>query len=671
MGHIDHLISYALDAADEAVAVNDANGRVLYVNRSFTALYGYTMDDLACMRMNDIRSPCLRHHLGPEQRHGADLGCLTYETEHRRRDGSVFPVEVSISRVALDHARYWVNILRDISARKTLDNHGARLRRLYDALLAANRAVVQSADRETLFARICATSIDFGLRLAWVGLCEGEMLVPVAWAGDGAGYLYGAISLREGEPTASSPTGAATRTCRPYICNDFFAEQGTRPWHDRARQHGIAASAAFPLVENGKAIGALSLYAGRTGFFGSDEVALLEQFAATVSLALDRLAAEQASRHLTGHPLVRTILDAVPAAVLVAHDVDCRVITGNRAAERLFRAPPGGNLTKSPPDGGLAEFRLLRSGAEAEVDELPIQMAARGRDIVDTDLEIGFDGGDVVTIRGNAMPLRDGAGKVIGAVGAFVDVTQRRHEEQALAEARDMAERAVAAKSRFLAAASHDLRQPLQGLVLMHELLAAKLEGVQADILGKAQRCASTLYEMVDDLLDVSKLDSGVIAVSKRECLVRDLVNDVLPPHEAAACAKGLALRHVRSRLQVRTDPALMRRILSNLLSNAVKYTHKGKVLIGCRRRRGVARIEVWDSGVGIPADQLANVFEEFMQLDNPERAREKGSGLGLSIVDRSARLLGVVVTVRSVPGRGSCFAIDVPLSGSAAGPSE
>ncbi len=664
MHPIDQLVAAAFDAAKDAIALSVDDGRILYANQSFLDLYGYTPDELAALRMADIRSPARREVLEADLRAAAAADGLAYETEHLRRDGTVFPVDVSIRRVSVDGRFYWVSILRDIGARKVAEEGAATLRRLYDALLAANRAVVQSADRDTLFARICETCVDFGFKLARIGLHRDGAVVPVAVAGECAAYVDGiVISTREGDISAEGPTGTAVRTGRAFVCNDFMAATATAPWHDRARPYGLAASATVPLSECGRTIGVLTLYAGSTGVFGPDVVALIEQFAATVSLALDRLAAEHASRHLTGHPMVRTILDTLPAAVLVAHDPGCRLITGNRAAERMLRMAAGNNLSKSAAEAGLPHVRVLRHGVELAPDDMPVQRAAHGEVIAEDEVELRFDDGSAVVVQGNAVPLRDAAGMVTGAVGAFVDVTQRRKTEEALMAARDVAERTVAAKTRFLAAVSHDLRQPLQGLVLMQDVLAARLTQSDAAVLDNARSCTATLCEMVDDLLDVARLDAGIVVVDQVDCPVESLLADILPAHAAAAAIKGLTLRQVPSRLVVRTDPALMRRILGNLLANAVKYTRTGGVVMGCRRRGLVARIEVWDSGIGIPADKLADVFEEFLQIDNPERSRDKGSGLGLAIVDRSARLLGVKVAVRSVAGRGSCFAVDVPLA--------
>lgn len=227
---------------------------------------------------------------------------------------------------------------------------------------------------------------------------------------------------------------------------------------------------------------------------------------------------------------------------------------------------------------------------------------------------------------------------------------------------------ANAAKSRFLGAASHDLRQPLQALTLMQGSLSAMaLEppaGRIVEEMGEGLRVAG---DMLDGLLDITRLDSGGIRPRITDVPVAQVCDRLGRELRRAAEQKGLALRLVPSRAVVRTDPALLERILRNLLSNAVKYTDRGKILLGCRRAGGSIRVEVWDTGRGIPADQLGHVFEEFYQLGNPARERGKGQGLGLAIVERTARILGHPLSVRSAPGRGSVFTVAVPTGDPAA----
>jgi signal transduction histidine kinase len=260
---------------------------------------------------------------------------------------------------------------------------------------------------------------------------------------------------------------------------------------------------------------------------------------------------------------------------------------------------------------------------------------------------------------------RDADGRIVRTIGAVLDVTERRRAEAGLARAVEEAERANDAKTRFLAAASHDLRQPLQALSLYLGVLKARLQGREEQVMEAVGQCVESLTGLLNDMLDVARLDAGVISPKLADIPVSRLLERVAAAWRIQAEAKGLRLRVVPSSKVVRTDPALMDRVLSNLVANAVRYTARGSILVGCRPvGEDQVRIEVVDTGIGIPADKLDEIFEEFRQLGNPERRRDKGTGLGLAIVRRIADLLGHRVEVRSRSGRGSVFAVTLPMAG-------
>ncbi len=236
-----------------------------------------------------------------------------------------------------------------------------------------------------------------------------------------------------------------------------------------------------------------------------------------------------------------------------------------------------------------------------------------------------------------------------------------RAREEALA-ARDDAQRADMAKTKFLAAASHDLRQPVQSLFFFAHALSDRLNNHPASpLLASMSESLNGLRALLDSLLDVSRLDAGVVTPAVTEFALGPLLHRLGEEYRGRAEEVGIALRVVPTSAWTRSDPALVERILRNLVENAVRYTESGRVLIGCRRTGNGLRIEVLDTGIGIPEDMREEVFVEFAQLANPERDRRKGLGLGLAIVRRLAGLLGHGVTLRSVPGRGSAFGLTVP----------
>ncbi len=290
----------------------------------------------------------------------------------------------------------------------------------------------------------------------------------------------------------------------------------------------------------------------------------------------------------------------------------------------------------------------------------------------------------VIEIRSARLP--DG-----GIVTTYTDVTQTVQTEEALeaaneflekrvdertaelqrlnaelASAKTVAEEANLSKTRFLAAASHDILQPLNAARLYASSLAegpARIGGddERADLARKVDMSLEAVEEILGALLDISRLDAGATKPEISDVPVADLMRMLEVEFRPLARSKALGLRFAPTRLAIRTDRRLMRRLLQNLVSNAIKYTVRGKVLVGCRRDPNGLRIEVWDTGLGIPADRRRAVFEEFRRLDQGARIA-RGLGLGLSIVERLGRVLEHPVDLRSWPGHGSVFSVTAPL---------
>jgi signal transduction histidine kinase/CheY-like chemotaxis protein len=220
------------------------------------------------------------------------------------------------------------------------------------------------------------------------------------------------------------------------------------------------------------------------------------------------------------------------------------------------------------------------------------------------------------------------------------------------------------AKSRFIAVASHDLRQPLHALGLFVGQLKGHVRSSEGHrLVERIDGAVVNMNELFAALLDISKLDAGVLVPNLTEFPIAHLLKRMDATFAAAARAKGLRLRVVSTRLFVRSDVVLLERILQNLVSNAVRFAANGGVVVGCRRRGGGLRLDVLDSGPGIPKERQRDVFGEFTQLDGPHQDRQRGLGLGLAIVDRLSRLLDHKIELTSTPGKGSRFSILVPLA--------
>jgi signal transduction histidine kinase len=232
-----------------------------------------------------------------------------------------------------------------------------------------------------------------------------------------------------------------------------------------------------------------------------------------------------------------------------------------------------------------------------------------------------------------------------------------------LEKKKEEAERANAAKTRFLAAASHDLRQPMQAISLLVEILREQVSHQDVgSLVDKVQLSVQALESLFVSLLDISRLDAGAVKPKRDEFPIANLLRLIEANFLPQALAKNLRLKVIRSRAVVSSDPALLERILGNLVSNAIRYTDRGRILVGCRRRGDHLDVLVSDTGSGISSEFHEAVFEEFFQVVSPARDRSKGLGLGLSIVKRTAEILGHPLIMRSEPGRGSTFGVRLPL---------
>ncbi|HJV27327.1 MAG TPA: ATP-binding protein [Aromatoleum sp.] len=292
---------------------------------------------------------------------------------------------------------------------------------------------------------------------------------------------------------------------------------------------------------------------------------------------------------------------------------------------------------------------------------------------LDSAIRLGLERGRMVETLENARSVAEGAlAEQKGAERALLANEERSRQQleklvmqrtAELATAKVEAERANNAKTRFLAAVSHDLRQPLSALSLYIGTLGGKSPTVvDGQVVTNMKNCVTSLSGMLSNLLDLSKLEAGIVTAEPSDFMLDALIANVVSSQEPEANAKGLQLRWVVHPLIARTDAILFRRIVENFVSNSIRYTDTGGVLIGCRRRQGKMWVEVWDTGLGIPEDKTTEIFEEFRQLGNYERNRAKGTGLGLAIVAKTAALLGLQIRVRSRLGKGSMFAVEIPL---------
>ncbi|MET0616978.1 MAG: PAS domain-containing hybrid sensor histidine kinase/response regulator, partial [Luteibacter sp.] len=453
-----------------------------------------------------------------------------------------------------------------------------------------------------------------------------------------------------------------------------------RAFNEYAQRHGVALSptdsADRPLIQFTE-----RLLASAVGAASARRILMGALSGTGLDIAEAMALLDEASQELRfNRELLSTTLENVSQGISVV-DGDMRLVAWNRRYVELFDYPDGMVYV------GLPVADLIRWNAElgecgpGEVDEHVAKRIRYMRAGSPHVFQRVRPDGTVIEMRGRALPGG-------GFVTTFTDVTAYKSVEQALIDANETleqrvedrtaelsealsataiarreAEAANASKTRFLAAASHDLLQPLNAARLFTSALRQHpgLDGEAADLAERIDASFRAAEDLLDALLDVSRLDAGSYRPEVVPFALADLFDSLRQQFAVVAEQRGLTLHVVPSSLSVRSDAQLLRRIVANFLSNALRYTRSGGVLLGVRHAGENLRIEVWDSGPGIAAEQQARIFGEFQRLERPSPWGEKGLGLGLSICDRLAGILEHPLGLRSRVGKGSCFSITVP----------
>ncbi len=563
-----------------------------------------------------------------------------------------------------------------------------RINRLNVALGQINQASMRLAVRDELCAQVCRVLVDQGgFRLAWVGW---ENLAPrrleiVATAGDDGDPLDRVAAWVE-----VAPAMRALREGRPCACNRLSDEPAGRAWRKEARRRGSRAALALPVRTGGRVAGVLCVHAAEENYFREKEVALLAEAAADVGFALDYHAqeAERRSAETRAQSERRfsdTMIESMPG-ILYFYDRTGRFLRWNRNFERVSGYTGEEIARMHPLDFFAPEDREAVSagiGQAFEGGEASVEAPFRAKD---GGLTPYFFTGRRVDFEGRVC-----------LVGVGIDVAERHRAEEALRSAKETLEqkvtertgelqaalvRAEAAdriKSAFLATMSHELRTPLNSIIgftgIVLQGLAGPLNDEQTRQLGMVRGSARHLLELINDVLDISKIEAGQLEVRAEPFDVAEAIARVTASVQPLAEKKGL-------QLVTQVDPALhgmkgdrrrVEQILLNLLNNAIKFTERGSVTLTAERLAAhrfapdaaavaAVRLRVKDTGIGIKAEDLATLFQPFRQVDTGLARLHEGTGLGLAICRRLAMLMGGDISAASEWSLGSEFAVVLPL---------
>ena len=375
-------------------------------------------------------------------------------------------------------------------------------------------------------------------------------------------------------------------------------------------------------------------------------------------------------------------METVPAAVWIAHDPQCHQMTANWAAHELVQLASGSLVTATPEDGSYPfEFKIQRQGQDIPPEDLPMQQAGRTGENIESEFEFVFENGEVRSIYGRAVPLRDEAGEIRGVFGAFLDVSDRKRVEQEREQllireqaAREQAEMTNRIKDEFLTVLSHELRSPLNPILGWTKLLQTRKFDSQgtAQALETIERNAKLQTQLIEDLLDISRMLRGNMVLHKQPVNLITIITSVIETFKLAAEAKGIQVRFEIAQnsgfssllIYVLGDETRLQQIIWNLLSNGIKFTPPGGIVeIYLKSGEDHVQIQVKDTGIGINPQFLPYVFDYFRQQDGTNTRKFGGLGLGLAIVRHLTELHGGTVSANSLgENLGAAFSVQLPL---------
>ncbi|MEQ1635298.1 MAG: ATP-binding protein [Methylococcales bacterium] len=580
-----------------------------------------------------------------------------------------------------------INLAQLHTTRQAVEAKNIRLTQLYAALSQCNQAIARASNETELFQSICKDAIAFGgFKMAWIGLIDGQShyIKPVASYGTGTGYLKGIqISADENLLSGCGPTGIAIRENRPYWCQDFQQDPVTEPWHERGRIYGWKASTALPLHRNNRVIGAISLYASEINVFDDAARNLLIEMAMDIDFALNKFEHEakrkQAEEKLAeSENRIRSLGDNLPNGYIYQYALADNGSNSFQFVSAGIEKIHGITVNEVLNDAMIL-FRQLDPSQIALYKEIEDKSA---RELSDCSIEFLMhhpkDGAKWIQV--NSRPKR-----VEGLTvwdGVAIDVTEkkrldaelqryRNHLETLVSNrtaeletARTLADAANQSKSAFLANMSHEIRTPMNAIIgLTYLLRKSTKDADQIDRLNKIDASTQHLLSIINDILDLSKIEAGHLELDHSDFSLTDLVQHIRTVFTDQTIAKGITFEvdtdHIP--LWLNGDQTRLRQALLNYVSNSLKFTKTGFIRLSVKlveesNEALLIRFEVQDTGVGIPENKLALLFEAFSQADVSTTRHYGGTGLGLAITKRLAHLMGGEAGVTSKQGQGSIF---------------
>ncbi len=558
-----------------------------------------------------------------------------------------------------------VGTVQDITDRKMFEQAIARLNRVYKVLSETNQLIVREKNRKRLLETICRIAVEDGkLLMASVAFVDykTQKVVPFVWYGKEEGYFSSITLSTEKTAQRRGPTVTAIRENRPVFSTDIASEPVMLPWREEALKRGYRSSASFPLVEDNKAVGAFSVYAGETNFFNEKELKLLDEMAMDISFALGNLKAEE-MLNLTLKELQESeerftaFMNNSPAVAWLKDPTTWTFSYINNAFEKIF------NITRDVISK-KTDFDLWPEEVARQLRENDLKIMSSDKTI-ETFEDVPLPDGTLRHWLVFKFPLLTPSGKRFLA-GTAIDITERKRAENELIEAKERAEKSDRLKTEFLQQMSHEIRSPMNAVIGLSNLIKEEVyDKVAPDILEYFEGIDSAgkrLIRTVNLILDTSVMHVGMYEPAFTEIdIFEEVLKHLKVEFSSSAAEKGLEflLSNNVSKPLVICDKYSVTQIFGNLVDNAIKYTQHGNVEISVDKDPASnVTVTVEDTGIGISKEFMKKLFEPFTQEESGYSRRFEGNGLGLALAKKYSDINKANISVESEKGKGSKFTI-------------
>lgn len=650
--------------ANDIILLIDEAGQIVDANEQAVLAYGYGRDELLGLSRKEIRAPDAAGDSEEIIRKVRDQKGLIYETAHRRKDGTQFPVEVSERLVAVNETVYFESIIRDITERKESEKRLIHANRLYAVLSQINQVIVRVSDRDSLFRQICRIVVEYGsFTTAWIGLADRETgeVAPVAFHGSGEDYLQ-MLKITSGDETyGRGPVGIAIREERHYVCNDVAKDPCMLPWRSEALKRGFRSLAAFPVRLGEATIGAFAVYYPETGFFSESEIKLLLEVSDDISYALQNIEREKVRRKTEDtNRFFAMIIQSIPEAVC-SIDLDGNISSWNAGAEKML------GYRETDIIGRPIATVIPGEIARGELDHCMGMLSTRGFFSGYESVRVAKDGRRV-PVEITAVALRNPDGKITDFASIMYDISDRKRLEEQLLQAQKME-----AIGQLAGGIAHDFNNILTAIIGYGNLITMKMRPddplrIHAEqILQAGERAANLTHSLLafsrKQIINPRPVDINDVIRRVEKLLLRLIGEDV---EMRTALAPG--------EIQVMADSGQIEQVLMNLATNARDAMPEGGILTigsallemdddfirthGYGRPGPYALVSVTDTGTGMNEEIRRRIFEPFFTTKEMGR----GTGLGLSMVYGIVTQHNGYIECCSEQGKGTSFALYLPL---------